>query len=95
MQDPKVTTAGNRKAVYTIIQREGHKPRWLRIGIAFVNRDGSYNVMLDALPVNGELHIRDFPPSEAEPGAAIGPTPASPPEAEGKTARRAPRASAA
>ena len=28
----------------------------------FVNRDGSLNVRLDALPLNGQLHIRDEAP---------------------------------
>ena len=54
----------NRKAVYTVVEREGKKPIWLRLGIAFVNRDLSINVVLDALPVTGKLHIRDFPPRE-------------------------------
>ena len=57
------------KAVYTIVEQEasGDKPKrklWIRIGAAFANRDGSMNVKLDALPVNGELHVRDFPESE-------------------------------
>ena len=30
-----------------------------RVGCAFVNRDGSYNLFLDALPVNGRLHMRE------------------------------------
>lgn len=55
-----------RKAVYTIIDREGKKSIWLKLGIAFVNKDGSYNVVLDAYPVNGKLHIRDFPEREEE-----------------------------
>lgn len=65
----------NRKAVYTIVEREGHKARFVRLGIAFVNRDGSLNVVLDALPVSGTLHIRDFPPREGEDDAAVAPTP--------------------
>lgn len=51
------------KAVYTIVERgEGKKPIWLRIGTAWVNRDQSLNVKLDALPVNGSMHIRDYVP---------------------------------
>ena len=51
----------DRKAVYTIIERDdGGKSRWVRIGIAFINKDLSLNVVLDAVPVNGKLHIRDF-----------------------------------
>lgn len=32
---------------------------WSRIGVAFVNRDNSLNVVLDALPLSGRLLIRD------------------------------------
>lgn len=51
-----------RKAVYTIIEREGSsKDYWLRLGTAYVNRDDSLTVYLNAYPVNGKLHIRDLP----------------------------------
>ena len=54
------------KAVYTIQDNDDNdKSRWIRLGIAFLNRDGSYNVFLDAIPVNGKLHIRDFPEKSA------------------------------
>ena len=46
------------KVVYAIIER-GPKKHWLRIGLAFVNKDGSLNVRLDAVPLTGALHIRD------------------------------------
>lgn len=48
------------KVVYTIVERprDGRK-FWLRIGAAFENADGSINVYLDALPVNGQIQIRD------------------------------------
>jgi hypothetical protein len=57
----------NKKAVYTVIDRgEGETKRsfWVRIGAAFVNRDGSFSVKLDALPVNGSLQIREWPVRE-------------------------------
>lgn len=48
------------KDVYTITERDGDdKDRWTRIGIGFLNRDNSINVVLDAIPVNGRIHIRD------------------------------------
>lgn len=51
------------KDVYAISEREAASPpgkdRWTRIGIGFVNRDSSINVVLDALPLNGRLQIRD------------------------------------
>lgn len=55
------------KAVYTIVERPGNPQRkaWVRIGIAFINRDQSMNVRLDASPTNGALHIRDYEPPES------------------------------
>lgn len=46
--------------IYTIVdrEREGRK-FWVRIGTAFRNQDGSLNARLDAVPVNGTLHIRE------------------------------------
>ena len=48
------------KDVFTVVTTEGfERPFWVRIGVAFENSDGSLNVKLNALPVNGTLHIRD------------------------------------
>lgn len=53
------------KIVYAIIER-GARRHWLRVGLAFPNRDGSLNVRLDALPLSGQLQIRnDVPRSES------------------------------
>ena len=48
----------NRKDVYTIKSRED-KNYWIKIGSAFVNKDGSLQVYLDAMPLSGELNIRE------------------------------------
>ncbi len=53
------------KEVFSIIKREGKENYWLKVGIAFVNKDGSLNVLLNAFPLNAELHIRDAKPKEA------------------------------
>lgn len=54
-----------KKAVYSIIQYDDKKKSyWLRLGTAFVNRDQSLTVYLDALPTNHQLHIRDVPSSK-------------------------------
>lgn len=51
------TEKAERLDVYSI--RNGERLNiWTRIGCAFVNKDGSINVYLDALPVDGKLHIR-------------------------------------
>ena len=60
-------TQNNKKTVYTIVERnegEAKKSYWVRIGIAFLNRDGSYNVKLDALPLNGTLQMCDWTPPD-------------------------------
>ena len=46
------------KMVYVITKR-GEQSYWNRVGIGFVNSDGSLNLRLDAMPVSGELHVRD------------------------------------
>lgn len=53
------------RAVYVIIEREGARSVWTRIGSAWTNRDGSVTVRLDALPVSGVMQIRDGEPSKA------------------------------
>ena len=58
------------KDVYTITEREAGKASWTKIGVAFVNRDQSLNVVLEGLPVNGKLHIRDMRANRAEKGGA-------------------------
>ena len=51
------------KYVYTI-KNQGEDNYWVKIGRAFVNKDGSLNVYLDALPLTGQLNIRDPKPKE-------------------------------
>jgi hypothetical protein len=53
------------KAVYTIVERS-EKKYWVRIGTAFTNRDQSINVKLDAVPVNGTIHIRELDDEDIE-----------------------------
>jgi len=61
------------KRVFTIIDKgEGHKAFWCSIGAGWVNRDGSYNLLLDALPVNGKLQVRDWEPREERPRPSNG-----------------------
>ena len=45
-------------AVYTITENQGRDAFWQRIGTAFENKDGSINVLLNALPCDRKLHIR-------------------------------------
>ena len=57
--------------VFTITERTTkgdkaqNKANWTKVGTAFTNKDGSINVYLDALPVNGKLQIRERKEKEA------------------------------
>ena len=51
------------KIVYTITER-GDKSYWTKIGVAYTNRDGSINLKLEAVPVNGTMQVRDWTPRD-------------------------------
>lgn len=69
---PAATPAGEKTRfdVFTVRDnpQEGGKAFWTRIGVAFSNRDGSLSVILDALPVDGKLQIREYVPKPQEGG---------------------------
>ena len=52
-------TAAAPKDVFNIIEGKDGKARWVKIGNAFVNKDGSINAFLDVYPRDGKLQIRD------------------------------------
>ncbi len=55
--------------VYTIVEGKDGKSYWVRIGRVFSpNRDGSYNIKLDALPMNGVLQVREWEPRDEQAG---------------------------
>ena len=48
-----------RRAIYAVIEREGLKKGiWAPIGSAFRNRDGSWNLKFDLLPMRPETTIQ-------------------------------------
>lgn len=51
--------AGKRYAVFSIRKQRNGSSTWVRAGSAWVNKDGSVNVYLDVLPLDGVLHIRE------------------------------------
>jgi len=58
----------DRLTVFAITEREGvDRAFWTKVGAAFKNRDGSYNILLDALPTHGKLHMRFEDPQRARP----------------------------
>ncbi len=53
--------------IYTIVEKPGSaKGIWLEIGVASGNRDGSISGKLDALPVSGTIHLREYEPRRNE-----------------------------
>ena len=59
--------AGKRLAVFSIREGRGGSI-WVRAGSAFVNKDGSLNVLLDVLPLDGKLHVREAAERREAPG---------------------------
>lgn len=61
------------KAVFTVVERGTSngmtKSYWTRVGIGFVNKDGSINLKLDCLPINGTLQVREWEPYDRRPDA--------------------------
>jgi len=47
------------KDAFQIVEGKDGKSRWTKVGMAFVNKDGSINVFLDAFPKDGKIQIRD------------------------------------
>lgn len=65
------TQSKQMKVVYTVVERAPGKSYWVRIGVGFVNKDGSLNLKLDAVPTNGSLQVRDWePPPETADNSA-------------------------
>lgn len=53
------TNVKEKKSVYSITERDG-RTWWTRVGVGFVNRDGSITLKLDALPTSGNLQVREY-----------------------------------
>ena len=46
--------------VFTIVANaKTEKNFWIKVGVAFQNKDNSLNVKLNAFPVDGKLQIRE------------------------------------
>ena len=55
------------KIVYSISERQPGKSFWTRIGVGFVNQDGSLNLRLDCVPIGGgTIQVRDYDPRDAD-----------------------------
>lgn len=67
------------------VEGRNGKTFWIRVGNAFVNRDGSTNIYLNAYPLSGKLQLRaldDRPPAlegDGLPGDELGGPPGASP----------------
>jgi hypothetical protein len=64
-KETAMETNRTKKKVISPIEVEGgdgkeKRTYWMRVGTAFTNRDGSFNIYLDATPKSMKLHVRDF-----------------------------------
>ncbi len=69
-------TNGKRLAVLAVVERPDREDasktytRWVKIGTAFPNRDGSINLFLDAFPIGtNKLQVREDDRERTAPGA--------------------------
>jgi len=93
---PKVNfTKGQKLTVFSIRNIEGSRAGekgtiWVRAGRAFVNSDGSLNLILDVLPMDGRLHVRPETPqdakADAKADAKVEPSPESTSQTEASAA---------
>jgi hypothetical protein len=62
MSDTNDKGGARRLAVYAIPEStNGERPWWPKIGIAYVNRDGSISILLEALPLGtNKLQVREL-----------------------------------
>ncbi len=57
--------------VYSVVQRRNQDDFWLNLGVAFVHEDGEgFNLLLQALPLDGKLVLRKWKEPEPEPETA-------------------------
>jgi len=52
---------------YSVIKREGQDDYWLNLGLVFPHKDASgFNIMLQALPLDGKIVCREIKEGEDE-----------------------------
>ena len=70
---------GKKYSVFSVRKQEKTGAAiWVRAGYAWANRDGSANVALDVLPLDGKLHIREAGEKREYAGSTPAPQPQQP-----------------
>ena len=58
---------------YTVIKRDNKDDYWLNLGVAFPHEDGEgFNLLLQALPLDGKIVLRTYKEDEEEDKAPKG-----------------------
>jgi hypothetical protein len=56
---------------YSVIKRDGQDDYWLNLGLAFPHKDGGgFNIILQALPLDGKIVCREITDDDGEQSAA-------------------------
>ena len=65
-----MNTTKTMKEIWGVTKRKGSKDFWTRIGVAFENSDGSFNLLFDYYPTNPDttVQLRDRKPRDADDG---------------------------
>ena len=63
-----MSNESNTKELWGVVRREEGKDLWTRIGTAFENKDGSWNLRMNFVPVDPTttIQMRDPKPAEEE-----------------------------
>ena len=54
------------REVFSVVADEKNEERWHKLGAAFVNKDDSVTILLDAMPLGRKLIIRDPKAKDAQ-----------------------------
>ena len=49
-----------------VMKEKDDRTYFTKVGVGFYNKDGSMNLYLDALPMDGKLQLRDPKPKEVQ-----------------------------
>ena len=63
---------------YDVLKPCSGKDGWLRIGIAYLNPDGTIDAYLEVIPIGTHLRLRELAPSDSPPDVDVATTPRPP-----------------
>ena len=70
---------------YSVIRREGQDDYWLNIGLVFPHKNGGFNIMLQAFPLDGKIVCREITAEDEQPTENVTPLRSAQPKAAGRS----------